>query len=205
VRLQTILEGIAAHRADLAVPEGDDVMQAAVALIVHEPAGGSPEILFIERATRDGDPWSGQMALPGGRKEPTDRDLQATAERETLEEVGVALQDLVGRLDDFTGGNQRVPSLIVSPYVYTLPRRPKVTTNHEVSSCVWIPVEWILQPESSVQYSFERAETGQTFPAIQYNGYTVWGLTYRILTNFFEILGQDVHHAAPLAPPGPRG
>jgi 8-oxo-dGTP pyrophosphatase MutT (NUDIX family) len=205
VRLETILEGIAAHRADLAVAETDDVMRAAVALILHEPAGGSPEILFIERATRDNDPWSGQMALPGGRKDPTDRDMQATAERETLEEVGVALRDPVGRLDDFAGGNERVLPFIVSPYVYTLPRRPEVTTNHEVSSSVWIPVQWILHPESSVQYSFERAEAGQTFPAIRYDRYTVWGLTYRILTNFFEILGQDVHHAAPLVPPESRG
>ncbi|MEE9278908.1 MAG: CoA pyrophosphatase [Myxococcota bacterium] len=192
MELSAILERVGTYRANVVTHMSDDVMRAAVALILHEPEAGSPEILFIERATREGDPWSGHMALPGGRQEPEDADLQATAARETLEEVGVALRDPVGRLDDFSGSrNPRVPPLIVAPYVYEMASRPEVTVNHEVSSAVWIPVQWILQPESSVEYEVERAELGQTFPAIRYDRYTVWGLTYRILTNFFEVLGQD--------------
>lgn len=203
MRLSTIRERIGGYRARLVTPESDEVLRAAVALILHEPEGSSPEILFIERAEREGDPWSGQMALPGGRVDPGDRDLESTAARETREEVGVDLDVPVGRLDDFSGNrNPHLPPLIVSPWVYELGDRPELTVNHEVNSAVWIPVEWILHPESSVDYEIrraaaerpgrERAGRAQKFPAIRYDRYTVWGLTYRILTNFFEVLGRDV-------------
>ena len=91
MRLDEIRARIRAHDATLAEPDGE-VRQAAVALILHEPDGSSPEILFIERAKREGDPWSGQMALPGGRRDTEDRDLQTTAARETFEEVGISLR-----------------------------------------------------------------------------------------------------------------
>ncbi len=169
-----------------------EALQAAVALILHEPEGSSPEILFIERATREADPWSGQMALPGGRRDPEDPDLETTAARETFEEVGVELVAPIGRLDDFAGNRPRIPQIIVSPYVYELEARPRVMINHEVSSAVWIPVEWILGPESSVRYAFDRGVSDETFPGIRYDRYTVWGLTYRILTNFFEVLGRQL-------------
>ena len=169
-----------------------EALQAAVALILHEPEGSSPEILFIERATREADPWSGQMALPGGRRDPEDLDLETTAARETFEEVGVELVAPIGRLDDFAGNRPRIPQIIVSPYVYELEARPRVMINHEVSSAVWIPVERILGPESSVRYAFDRGISDETFPGIRYDRYTVWGLTYRILTNFFEVLGRQL-------------
>ncbi len=191
MRLDEIRARIRAHDATLAEPDGE-VRQAAVALILHEPDGSSPEILFIERATREGDPWSGQMALPGGRRDTEDRDLQTTAARETFEEVGISLRTPLGRLDDFSGNRPRVPQITVSPYVYELEERPPVRINHEVSSAVWIPVEWILGPESSVRYAFDRGVTDGTFPGIRYDRYTLWGLTYRILTNFFEVLGQEL-------------
>ncbi len=191
MRLDEIRARIRAHDAALAEPS-NGARQAAVALILHEPPGSSAEILFIERATREGDPWSGQMALPGGRRDPEDGDLQTTAARETLEEVGVPLRAPLGRLDDFSGNRPRVPQIIVSPYVYELEERPRVTINHEVSSAVWIPVEWILAPKSSVRYAFDGEATDETFPGIRYDRYTVWGLTYRILTNFFEILGREL-------------
>ena len=104
--------------------------EAAVALLLHEPAGGVPELLFIERAKREGDPWSGQMAFPGGRREPHDPDLQVTASRETLEEVGVELGAPIGQLDDFQGTrNPSIRPLVVAPYVYVAEQRPETRPN----------------------------------------------------------------------------
>jgi 8-oxo-dGTP pyrophosphatase MutT (NUDIX family) len=74
---------------------------AAVAVVLREADGG-PEVLFIERARRAGDPWSGHMAFPGGRIDPEDAHARGAAERETREEVGVDLAgaEPLGRLDD---------------------------------------------------------------------------------------------------------
>lgn len=52
---------------------------------------GDPEVLFIKRAGRAGDRWSGHTALPGGKRDPQDADDVAAAIRETREEVGLDL------------------------------------------------------------------------------------------------------------------
>ncbi len=192
-RIRTRIE---AHRPALVAPLGEPTLLAAVALVFHQPPGGEPELLFIERARKEGDPWSGQMAFPGGRRDPTDSDIAATAAREALEEVGVEVGIPFGRLDDFSGSrNPRVPPLVVSPFVYEAPERPQLRPNAEVQSTVWIPVPWILHPDSSYDYRFERPEYAGTFPAIRYDRYTVWGLTYRILGNLFSVLGRELKSA----------
>ncbi len=195
--LARIRARIESHRPTLANPPTDDrPMLAAVALVFHQPPGGAPELLFIERAKKEGDPWSGQMAFPGGRHDPGDSDISATASREAFEEVGVQLDRPFGRLDDFSGSrNPRVPPLVVSPFTYEARERPTLMPNEEVQSTVWIPVPWILHPDSSYDYRFERPEFSGTFPAVRFEGYTVWGLTYRILGNLFEVLGREFRPA----------
>lgn len=52
-----------------------------------------PEVLFIKRAARSGDRWTSHVALPGGKRDPEDASDKATAIRETMEEVGINLED----------------------------------------------------------------------------------------------------------------
>ena len=165
-------------------------MLAAVDLILHEPNGQPPELLFIERARRDGDPWSGQMAFPGGRNESADADLQVTAMREAFEEVGVRLNRPIGQLNDLAGGSAINRRLLVAPYVYALEERPQLRPNHEVNSVVWVPLRWLLNPDSAAQYRFEHESFSGRYPAFRYHNYTVWGLTYRITADFMKVLGR---------------
>jgi 8-oxo-dGTP pyrophosphatase MutT (NUDIX family) len=194
--LEKIREPIASYTPVLAEEDGER-QEAAVAIVLAEPAGGPTEILLIERAIRDGDPWSGQMALPGGRREPGDADLVETAVRETLEEVHLPLGEPIGRLDDMFGarGTPR-QNLVVSTFVFEveLGLRDAIHAGPEVQAPVWVPIPHFLDPRSAVTYSFERESFQGRFPAVQYESYTIWGLTHRILGHFLEILGRELAH-----------
>jgi 8-oxo-dGTP pyrophosphatase MutT (NUDIX family) len=195
MKLEVIRKRLDRHAPALADPR-EEAWRAAVALILHEPPGEDPEVLFIERARREGDPWSGQMAFPGGRFEPRDSDMAATATRETAEEVGLELGPPIARLDDFDGSRSARPrGLVVSAFVYTIEERPELVLSYEVNSTVWVPLPVLLDPGSSRPYCFEREEFGGTFPSIHYDGYIIWGLTYRILGSFFEVLGASLPSA----------
>jgi len=158
---------------------------AAIALILLD-LELAPELLLIERATREGDPWSGHMALPGGHREPSDADLAATAERETLEEVGLDLQangERVGRLSDCQP--VRGVPIAVRPFVYLLRARPTLVLSAEVRRALWAPVAPLL---GGAQATFTLSREGQRlqFPAWDLEGRLVWGLTYRVLDEFFR-------------------
>ena len=180
--LDTIRTRIAAY-SPRARPDNDPRLWAATALIV---AAGSaePEVAFIQRSSRPGDRWSGQMALPGGKRDPEDADALATALRETREEVGVELPPPTGRLDDVRG---RVHAGIVATFVFTLDHRPPLRPAlDEVAAAIWIPLQTLLSSEAA----FSTAWKGLgRFPAIRHEGYVIWGLTHRILGSFARALG----------------
>jgi len=194
-----IVERLARHTPRLEpAPDAVPSSRAAVAMILHAPAGAAaPEMLLIERARHPHDPWSGQMAFPGGRMDPTDQDLSTTAARETLEEVGIALGAPIGQLDDMTNARmrQRLPAvrpITVSPFVYLCERRPEVTHNHEVASTVWVPFEQIIHPLCASAYRVESPGFQGTFPAFVYQGYKVWGMTYRIIETFAALFERQL-------------
>jgi 8-oxo-dGTP pyrophosphatase MutT (NUDIX family) len=169
-----------------AAPESSGSRRAAIALILLE-LDSSLEVLLIERATRSGDPWSGHMALPGGHAEPSDTDLSATAERETLEEVGLDLRraaEQLGRLSDRSPAQGM--AIGVRPFVYLLHARPTLTLSEEVRQAMWVPVAPLQRGERRTTFRFSRAGQAREFPAWDIDGHIVWGLTYRVLEEFFR-------------------
>jgi 8-oxo-dGTP pyrophosphatase MutT (NUDIX family) len=160
---------------------------AAVALIL---TPDPDSILLIRRADRSGDPWSGHMALPGGRQAPGDPDLLGTAIRETAEEVGIELRrtDLTGQLDDVVPRTPRLPPIAVRPFVFLLPHRPDLTLSPEVANANWVTLEHLRQAETHHPVRLEIAGQSLEVEAYELENAIVWGMTERILTSFLSQL-----------------
>ncbi len=168
--------------------------QAGIAMVLRDDLDG-PSVLFIERARREGDPWSGHMAFPGGRVDPGDANAQRAAERETEEEVGLSLAgaELLGRLDDRQGNPTSHPALLISAFVYAVAEPPPLVPNHEVEQAFWFPLRELLSPERHVPYTAQHREL--EFPGIlvgEPDRHVVWGLTYSFLEGFFSVLGRPL-------------
>lgn len=169
-----------------------ETARAAVAAVarVHD---GDVEFLFIERATKDGDRWSGQMAFPGGRAESFDVDSNATAERETREEIDldIAGAERIGQLDDIAGGGPG-RSIIVSIHLYWIGMDdPALTPNYEVADTIWVPSRVLLDAGSYEDFRWHLVPD-QTYPSVRVGpgGKVVWGLTFRMLENLFDQMGR---------------
>ncbi|MFK7896899.1 MAG: CoA pyrophosphatase [Myxococcota bacterium] len=172
------------------------VNQAAVAVVLRERAG-TTEVLLIERALREGDPWSGHMAFPGGRIEPGDDSTRSAASRETFEEVGVALSeaDYLGRVADRVG-NPRIQSrLIISAHAFHLQAdQDFVLEESEVQSAFWFPLLEMHAEERLVDYAVPQMPKVR-FPGIlvgEPTRHIVWGLTYGFLEDFFTLLERPL-------------
>ncbi len=110
IRIDTIRDNLARYESRRADTDGR--IQAAVALVL-VPGSEGPELLLIKRTERDDDPWSGQMAMPGGRRDEEDHDLLQTAIRETREETSVDLgeAEVLGELDDLSPSSPHLPPI----------------------------------------------------------------------------------------------
>jgi 8-oxo-dGTP pyrophosphatase MutT (NUDIX family) len=162
---------------------------AAVAVIL---TPNPDSILLIRRAERAGDPWSGHMALPGGRRESGDEDLLATVIREMTEEVGIELSrdHLAGTLDDVVPRTPVLPPIAVRPYVFLPPARPVLVLSPEVASARWVPLADLLDPEAHHPVRLEVAGQSREVSAFELQDAIVWGMTERVLTDLLQDLSE---------------
>lgn len=164
---------------------------AAVAMVLRVTDSAGPDVLLIKRSEHPTDPWSGHMAMPGGRKEDTDVSLQHAAERETLEEVGLNLEingKLLGRLDDVSAvARGRRLGLTIAPFVYALSEAPELTLNHEVQEAHWVPLSDLIGSEYRSTKRYEFAGSTIHLPCWNWNGRIVWGLTYNMIEMLFRV------------------
>ncbi|MFQ5536492.1 MAG: NUDIX hydrolase [Gemmatimonadota bacterium] len=193
-RFWILSEALASYASDPQDPpiSGKDVLEAAVSLVLR---GTDPlELLFIQRARAEGDPWSGHMALPGGRRDPGDASLLDTAVRETREEVGLDLERYavkLGDLDPVAPGSTRLPHLIITPFVFgTRPEVRATADSKEVDRVFWVPLAYLQDPANISDVEIALPGGTRSFPCIRVGGEPVWGLTYRILTQFLERLPE---------------
>lgn len=170
--------------------------RAAVALVLRaaDDAPAAPlELLFIRRAEHPKDPWSGQMAFPGGRAEPRDDgDLAATAVRETAEEVGIDLGrsgERLGALDEVRAmARMRPLNLTIQPFVFRLREAVETRASDEVTRVHWLPLDELLDPATRGLMDYDYQGTTLQFPCLRLHGVVIWGLTFRMFTGFAERL-----------------
>lgn len=159
--------------------------QAGVALVLDR----ADHVLFIRRADKAGDPWSGHVALPGGHVESGET-LEQAARREASEEVGLLLttQNLLGPLDDHHTP-AHLPSKIVRPFVYSIDTFPSFTLQEEevASTHVW-PLQRLLANEGRGSFTLPYQGQNWTLPRVDFDGVRLWGLTLRIVDDLLHRL-----------------
>jgi 8-oxo-dGTP pyrophosphatase MutT (NUDIX family) len=164
---------------------------AAVALVLRAVEAGRLELLMIQRAERVGDPWSGHVALPGGRHEPQDRDLRDTAVRETLEETGIdvdAVGCILGTLDDLHPRTPVLPPILVRPYVGIVSPDVPILPSEEVAAAFWVPLDELRESARWIETVVPVRGAPLSVTAFQHGEYVVWGMTERLLRQFTALL-----------------
>ena len=177
------------------IAPGTRTRQAAVSVVLR-PTASDTEALFILRAKKDGDPWSGHMAFPGGHHETDDESLRHTAERETYEEIGLNLTahgEFIGQIDPVQANPRgRDLDIIVTPFVYEL-KQPEVrlVPNYEVADVLWGSLNEMHTGEAHTSGEFMVAGESVSYTGYGVGDEVVWGLTYRMLDLFFAVLDPD--------------
>lgn len=187
-RFRSIEQALLGVQPD-AEPSSTQGRRAAVAVVLRETSFDL-EVLLIQRAFREGDPWSGHIALPGGHREPSDPNLLATAIRETREEVGLDLDrhgQVLGRLAELRPVSNL--ALEVSPFCFALERPAELCHGPEVAASFWAPLGALASGRHDATYHFERQGRKLVFPAWNLGGRVVWGMTYRLLRDLLGRIG----------------
>lgn len=168
-------------------------VRAAVAIIAR-PAPSDVELLFIRRAAFENDPWSGDIAFPGGRIDSPAEPPRAAAERETREEVGIDLcrAERLGQLDDVVGGEGAV---VVSGFVYAVSVPVDIKPNHEVAAAGWVPTRRLTERVRQSTQTFRYKDRDVRLPAVTIfddDSPPLWGLTYQFVEHFLRLFGREI-------------
>jgi 8-oxo-dGTP pyrophosphatase MutT (NUDIX family) len=186
-RIESLQRAIDRHGA-LPGPRDPALSEAAVLLALRP---GDPfDLLLIKRAEKEGDPWSGHMAFPGGRREPADGGLLETALRETMEETGIAVPSsaVLGALNELRPSSRRRFSIMIAPFVAIVPPGTRATpAPAEVEAALWVPLPHLASDAAVDEILIELEEGSTAFPALSYQDYVIWGLTHRIITTFMDV------------------
>jgi 8-oxo-dGTP pyrophosphatase MutT (NUDIX family) len=147
-----------------------------------KPKKNDIEFFLVKRAEVDDDPWSGDMAFPGGKKNLQDQTVVDTAVREVLEETSIDLteKNVIGFMEPVYSAVRK--TLAVQPVVYLFDDYPPVELNYELTKYIWASISEIRSGKT------QAAVKGWEGPVYQVQGETVWGLTFRMLEKILKLL-----------------
>ena len=163
---------------------------AGVAIVLAGRAG-APSICFIERVERAGDRWSGDVAFPGGWAQDDDGGLKFTAMRETFEEVGIelSLEQHIACLPTSSIPAARAGSTgyLGASVFYVGEAIPRLTPDpKELADAFWVPCSHLADSTNATTIDW----AGSDMPAVEFDRRIIWGLTHRVLREFFTLVGQ---------------
>ena len=145
------------------------------------------QVLFVKRAKKSGDPWSGQTAFPGGKGSPEDRNLKETVVRETLEETSINLLEgcrFLGVMKHVRSTQK--PEMQILPFVVLLEKEQAIELNEELTEYFWTPLKELAKHKGTAKFSFGE------HPAYIIDKHVIWGLTYKILQNLLSLVSSIV-------------
>jgi 8-oxo-dGTP pyrophosphatase MutT (NUDIX family) len=166
--------------------DGNNV-EAVVAILLWDEPGKGLQTLLVRRVEREGDPWSGQIGLPGGRVKQAVESPRAALHREVEEEVGVKLEEVGVELGSLSVGQpMRRIEMRVQPWVYGLRVKPLVSIGSEIASSFWVNLTEL--PSKMKMSEVTIRNEPRSVESFVIEGKIVWGFTYRVLTELIPIL-----------------
>jgi len=170
--------------------DGDQV-EAVVAILLWDEPGGGLQTLLVQRAEREGDPWSGQIGLPGGRVRRGAETPRTALHREVDEEVGIKLEEVGVELGSLSVGHpMRRLEMRVQPWVYGLRLKPRISIGSEIAGSFWATLADLPSMEKTSEITVRNQPWKVESFVIE--GKIVWGFTYRVLTELLPILEASV-------------
>lgn len=166
--------------------QGQPLRQAGV-LFLFYAKDGQVHLPFIERPRYDG-PHSGQIALPGGKREVGDPNLAATAVRETGEEIGVpgSCIQVLGQLTSVYIPNSHY---MVTPSVGLMSAMPDFRPDPaEVKAVLEFPLALLRDPACRKREVWNIRDLDVNVPFFHVGGYRIWGATAMMLAELLEVL-----------------
>jgi len=175
-KLREKLSGYEPRKMALSYPEAG--------ILVPVTHSAAPEIILTRRTTGMST-HSGQVAFPGGMREPQDDSLLSTALRETEEEIGLSRSDV-----QIIGSLSQVPSLhkiLVTPFAGVVPEDSEFTPEvKELDSVFRVPVSFFLEDRRHRTDAISFGDWQLHVPCYQWGEYQIWGLSAIVLVDFLN-------------------
>ncbi len=166
--------------------------RAAVCMVVAERPGLGCCLLMIQRAEHESDPWSGQMAFPGGKHDTDDAHITQTALREIHEEIAIPEEFLkrFGRLSDVLARPYRLSQkpMVISPILFETFEELSFQPNEEVADIVWVPIEYFRNPANRKSMAWKKNGIDMQLPCYDYQDKRIWGLSLLMIDELMQEL-----------------
>ncbi|MCQ4034271.1 NUDIX hydrolase [Kaistella montana] len=143
---------------------------------------------LMVRSTNERDRHSGQISLPGGKKEEYDPNFEATAKRETSEEMGIG-EHYIRIIREMSPIYIPPSNFYVRPFISYTKKNPEfILQESEAVELIEFPISSILTLSDRPEMMVLPSSRGIEVPVINFNGYIIWGATSMILSEFSTLM-----------------